>query len=165
MDFCKRKIEFYLLFNGSVTFLPKLRNINSDPYPSVFPFSQDPVVLLLTLVMYLHPHFSLLHFGIIVQSVFNLAFVRGAISVATKLSKEERGAWQRVRKNGYHHRTISEEWYLHRFLQRGRIGVYPTPSPPFRKRFRGYGLISFSFPRNLRPYPRRTNAASRPSRS
>ena len=62
------------------------------------PILQDPIVALLTLVMYLHPHFTPLHFGIIVQSVFNLAFVRGAISVATKLSPEERGAWQRVRR-------------------------------------------------------------------
>ena len=60
--------------------------------------SKDPITLLLTLIMYLHPHFTPLHFDIVVQSVFNLAFVRGAINVATKLSKEERGAWQRVRR-------------------------------------------------------------------
>jgi len=78
--------------------LPGLNIVREGETPTVKTVPllyQDPVVLLLTLVMYLHPHFSLLHFGIIVQSVFNLAFVRGAISVATKLSKEERGAWQR----------------------------------------------------------------------
>jgi len=93
----------------SISFVPDWLKLTGAPHPPGYKAGgeaketlkfvpllyQDPVVLLLTLVMHLHPHFTPLLFGIIVQAVFNLVFFQGLVDVTTRLSSEERSAWQK----------------------------------------------------------------------